>query len=40
MAVGDKTVQKHVTAIFAKLDAHTRTQAVTIARRTHLLPPD
>jgi DNA-binding CsgD family transcriptional regulator len=39
MFVVEKTVQKHVAAILDKLDVRNRTQAVTIARRTGLLPP-
>ncbi len=38
MFVVEKTVHKHVAAILDKLDAHNRTEAVTIARRTRLLP--
>jgi len=40
MFVVEKTVHKHVAAILDKLDAHNRTEAVIIARRTHILPPD
>jgi len=39
MFVVEKTVQKHVAAILDKLNARNRTEAVTIARRTRLLPP-
>jgi len=40
MFVVEKTVHKHVAAICDKLDARNRTEAVTIARRARLLPPD
>jgi len=39
LVVVEKTVHKHVAAIFDKLEARNRTEAVVIARRKRLLPP-
>lgn len=37
--VSDSTVRTHLRSIFAKLGAHSRTQAVALARRMKLIPP-
>ncbi len=38
LIVATGTVKAHTAAIYRKLDAGNRTEAVTIARRHHLLP--
>ena len=40
LVVVEKTVHKHVEAVLDKLEARNRTEAVAIARRKRLLPPD
>jgi len=40
LVVVEKTAHKHVAAILDKLEARNRTEAVAIARRKRLLPPD
>ena len=40
LGITEATVKAHMTAIFRKLDVYSRTQAVLIAERLQLAPPD
>jgi DNA-binding NarL/FixJ family response regulator len=37
--ISSKTVDHHVSAILAKLDAHTRAEAVSVALQSNLITP-
>lgn len=40
LGITEATVKAHITAIFRKLDVYSRTQAVLLAERLQLAPPD
>jgi len=40
MGIAQKTASKHIENVYTTLDAHSRVEAVNIARREHLLPSD
>ncbi len=40
MGIAQKTASKHIENIYTTLDAHSRVEAVNLARREHLLPSD
>ncbi len=40
MGIAQKTASKHIENVYTTLDAHSRVEAVNLARREHLLPDD